>query len=444
MHTVRTIAAFLLLTLCAAAQKYPIVDLHASGSERFKPEQIIRATHLAVDKEKEIPLEEVRAAAERLVNSGVFKEVNYRHMAVPGGMKVEFLLKDKTNAEATELVPARFENIVWIPENAILPELIKRVPLFDGKVPVNGTVTDEVEEALQQTLAEMNVNVHVGSQLETKDENPIAVVFATDNVEIKITKVDFNGASNAALFELRPAANPLINAEFHRSAAESFGQHQLLDVYRKAGYLQAKIGSPQVAVLENKEGTTTVSLTYPVTEGIPYKFMGIRFVGNQAIQQNQLQELVHLKPRDFANGIELDETFDRVRREYARNGYMKMTLTPQPQFDDATRNVSFNAVIKEGTLYTMGELAVVGLTKEEEKKVRQDWHLRVGDPFDVTYLRKFLGAFDPEHWGGRKFVLEQSEGDQPNSIDVTLVVCQPDAPCNRKPDVLHKPEESKQ
>jgi outer membrane protein assembly factor BamA len=355
-------------------------------------------------------------------------------------MKVEFLLKDKTNAEAIEFVPAEFENIVWIPDSALVPELTKRVPLFDGKVPVNGTVGDQVADALQQMLAEQNVKAHVAMEMRTKDENPVAVVFSTDNVEIKITKVDFNGASNAALFELRPAANPLINSEFHRSAAEAFGQNQLLSVYRKAGYLQAKIGSPQIAVLENKEGATTVSLTYPVTEGVPYKFMGIKFTGNQALAEDRLQELVHLKPRDFANGVELDKTFDRVRAEYARSGYMKMTLTPQPQFDDANRNVTFNAVIKEGTLYTMGELAIVGLSKEEEKKVRQDWHLRVGDPFDVSYLKKFLGAFDPTEHGGRRFVIEQSEGDQPNSIDVTIILCQPGTACDRKPDILHKPD----
>src|SRR4051794_34247705 len=82
--------AVLALAVSADAQKYPIVKLTATGSERFLAEDILRSTGLTENRTKEIPLTAVQAAAEKLNASGVFAEVKYKHTEAPGGMKVEF------------------------------------------------------------------------------------------------------------------------------------------------------------------------------------------------------------------------------------------------------------------------------------------------------------------------------------------------------------------
>ena len=142
--------ALLLLALScvsgAQEKSYPILELHAQGSKLFSDEEIVKATGLRVDTKEEISLTKVREAAERLVDSGVFAEVNYQHTALRNGMKVQFTVQDKP---ADQFVPTRLGNFVWWPENQLVSELHSRLPLYGGRLPLGGSLADEVAAELE-------------------------------------------------------------------------------------------------------------------------------------------------------------------------------------------------------------------------------------------------------------------------------------------------------
>ena len=141
--------SLLVFSLAANAQQYPILELRAEGSKLFSSDDVLKATGLRVDPQKEIPLTYVREVAEKLVATGVFSEVNYQHTALRNGMKVEFILKDK---DPDQFVPARFENFVWWSETQLISELHTRVPLFTGQLPLGGNLSDEVASTLEALL----------------------------------------------------------------------------------------------------------------------------------------------------------------------------------------------------------------------------------------------------------------------------------------------------
>src|SRR4051812_28232838 len=104
----------------AQAQQYNVAEVRASGSKRFAEQDIVRASGIEKG-QRSLSLDQVKDAAAKLLALGTFIEVSYRHSAAPGGMKVEFVVKD-----SADFVPADFDNIVWLSPAELMAELRKR------------------------------------------------------------------------------------------------------------------------------------------------------------------------------------------------------------------------------------------------------------------------------------------------------------------------------
>ena len=64
------------------------------------------------------------------------------------------------------------------------------------------------------------------------------------------------------------------------------------------------------------------------------------------------------------------------------------------------------------------------------------WKLREGDPFDRSYVARFFN--EPrimQMFGGKPFVVEQSEGETEQTVDVSIVLCHPSG-CQPSPNAL--------
>jgi outer membrane protein assembly factor BamA len=425
----------------AAAQQYPIVELNASGSEFYPEKDILAYSGLAVDKTKPIPLSEVLSAAQKIVNSGVFKEVSYQHTKIPGGMRVTFLLKDK---EEEEFVPASFQNIVWLSAEELAKELHERVPLFTTHVPLSGSLKDEVAAALKDILAARNVSAHISAEAFTKTSGtPDEIQFSADDRTVMIGRVEATGVSPTFAAPVTAALKKLEGVPFQRSTIQNFAETNLRKVYAQKGYLKAAFTAPQHKVIEDKpNGETDVLITIPITEGREYQLAApLRFSGATVLKPADLERHVHSFPGLPMNADLLGYELRTLRTEYARRGYMHMTATPKPTFNEAAGTVTYDIVIKEGPLFRMGEVEVAGLSKDSEELIRNAWKLRPGDPFDLTYLTGFASQFKlPD---GAAYVIEQSEGAEPQTVDVTFVFCKQQAACKPVADQLREEEGEK-
>lgn len=426
------------------AGRYPIIELTTTGSERFDAEDILKSTGLKKDKTIETPLDDVKAAAQRLVDSGAFAQVSYRHMATPGGMKVEFELGDKDD---DQFVKCDFANIVWLPENDLLVELHDRVPLFNGTVPRDGTLADDVEKALQALLKERGVSATVADEhVDAINSDPATEVMAyrVADIDIKVAKVELTGASAEMQAEAQATSKQITGLIYNRTTVKRFIDHNLQNVYLKHGYLKAKFGERQITELPDSAGSTTnIAINIPVTEGGIYKWGGLRWTGNKAMLADSLTPYLHFDPGKVIDGVQLSKDVDKLRAHYASLGYLHMTLTPRPSFDDAASIANFDMPIKEGDLFSMGKFDVEGLDKGSAERMRQSWQLREGEPFDPAYLKEFFKKFRmPEN---SAYLVDEVEGERPKSVDVTIVFCAPKDPCKPKNETrLYTPPPSEE
>jgi outer membrane protein assembly factor BamA len=427
----------MLLSVCALAQQYPIAELRATGSKRFAEADILRASGLEKGK-REVPLAQVKDAASKLLGFGTFTEVSYKHTAIAGGMKVEFAVKD-----TEEFVPADFDNIVWLPLPELSAELHKRVPLFSGELPTStsGNLADEVAAALQGLLNERGVKTTISFVMASKrDAAMTSYVFTADEAEVKMGSLTVTGASAAFTPKLSAAIKDILGTHYQRSTLEAFIKHNLRSIYEHAGHLRAEFGQPQVAIATQKDNETIVAITLPVQEGRAYTFAGVQWSGNTMIGPNDLTAYIHQRVGQPVDGVQLAFDMMRVRMEYAQRGYMHMLLDFKPTYDETAGTVRYDAAITENELFNMGKLEIAGLAASSEERVRQRWRMREGDPYDAGYVKQF---FAEQFRLPRDviYVLEQSEGEAKNSIDLTLIFCKDGTKCLASaPNQLYIPD----
>jgi outer membrane protein insertion porin family len=410
--------------------QYPIAELVTSGSERYDADDILKYTGLKKDKTIETPLDDVKAAAQKLVDSGAFSQVDYKHTASTGGMKVEFIIGDKDD---DQFVKCDFANIIWLPEDQLLIELHDRVPLFNGTVPRDGTLADNVAKALQALLKERGVNGNVGNEhvdAINGDPSTEAMTYSVVDVDIRIAKVELTGASPAMQAEADRISKQITGLVYNRATVKKFIEHNLKNAFLKQGYMRAAFAAPQIKVLPASGATTNIELSIPVTEGRTYKLYSVKWTGNKAISSAALDTFLHVPPDVPLDGTRLAKDIDAIRVKYASFGYLHMTLTPKPTFDEASGIMHYEMVVKEGDLFSMGKFDVEGLDKSSTEKMRLAWQLREGDPFDPTYVTTFLKKFRlPE---GTGYLIDEAEGERPKSVDLTVLFCSPTDPCKPK------------
>jgi outer membrane protein insertion porin family len=408
---------FLLLLVSAlnssAQQRYKIADLRALGSQRYSSAEVTAASGL--QKGREFTLDEVKASAQKLIASGVFAEVAYRHSAAQSGMQVQFTVKD-----AVELLKVDFENLVWIPPQELSAQLRQRVPLFKGFTPFEGTLNDDLSAALQEILGTAGVKGHVSYRMQAVPGQKIrSLYFIVDDVDVKIAQVKIIGASTAFDTEVQKEANKVLGEDYVRGPIKYFADHSLRSVFASHGYLKAQLGDLQPTVLSTSGGTTKVGIEVPVELGKQYRLTGLKWSGASAISIEKLGSYLHLGSGVPVDGRQFDEDLARMRTQYERRGYMKTEVNALPSFDDAGGTVSYQIAILEGPQYKMGKLEVEGLAKNSAEKLRNAWKLREGEPYDRSYIADFLRTFQIP--AGASYNIEQEVNEESKVVDTTLV-----------------------
>ncbi|MCU1285193.1 MAG: hypothetical protein JWO13_1543 [Acidobacteriales bacterium] len=422
--------ALLACIASASAQKYPIVKLTASGSERYLAEDILHYTGLAENKSVDVPLAAVQAAAEKLNASGAFAEVKYQHTIAPGGMKVEFTLVDKDD---DQFVPCEFDNVVWLPEAELATELHNRVPLYNGTVPREGGMTDDVVAALQGLLKQRGVETNIVSSLQepTNTGSSETVQFRAVDLEVKVARFAVSGASSGLARELDAEGKRMIGLTYNRGTLNKFIEKNLRSVYLKRGYLRASFASPVIDVLPaapaGNSALVEVAISVPVMEGLAYRLGAMQWTGNKAVSAADLQSSLRAAPGQTVDGSALSRGENAIRAQYARLGYLHMLLTSEPTFDDAAHTVNYKYTVNEGDLFRMGKLEVEGRQPSAAAKIHLAWKLREGDPFDASYVRTFVA--DLKATANAPFIVEESEGEHAKTVDLTLIFCTSNQPC---------------
>jgi len=92
--------------------------------------------------------------------------------------------------------------------------------------------------------------------------------------------------------------------------------------------------------------------------------------------------------------VEVNKDLGSIRDFYDAHGYVKAQVSAKPQFNDSAATVLFAIHADEGNEYRMGTLEIEGVEKSATAHLLEAWKLHAGEPYDKTYLKKYLASLD--------------------------------------------------
>jgi outer membrane protein assembly factor BamA len=366
--------------LAGAADHYHLARVLVTGSERYREDDLVRATGLKVD--SQVTSEDLQNAANRLGNSGAFSSVQFLFKPAVGTKGVE---ADFQVADSETFLPAIFENFVWFSENELQQAVQQAVPLYNGRIPTSGNMSDEVNAALIHLLASKGLPSEVSSILAAEfGQLPSAYKFTVGNANLKIADVRVSGAAHMLPELLAKSLTPLKGKAYLRSDVLKVLEKNLAPLYRQHGYLKFAI----TGLTPKLEANDLVNVEVAVTEGDQYRLEGYTWSGNTLIKSEDLSRRITLKTGEPLNGLQLDRDLAQVKRLFGKFGREGVLINALPAFNGGT--VSYNFEVTEGALYHMGKLEIEGIAPEQAHKLAQGWKLGEGEPYDNTYVNQFL------------------------------------------------------
>jgi outer membrane protein insertion porin family len=386
-----------------AGQKIAKIDIE--GLQTLTVETVIATSGLKIG--DSFSVDATDAAAQRLVDSGLFKKVGYRTRNVGANVTITFQLEELKGQSST----VAFDNFIWFSDEELVAAIKREVPSFNGSAPDTGNTTEAIKKALQNLLTERKFEGQVEYNL-TEHEH----LFRVEGVSMKICALHFPGAQIVSEQKLVEATRSSMDKEYSRQSATIFSKYGLYPIYRELGHLRASFGAP-VAKPENSAGCEGVDLTIPVNEGSKYSWAKAEWSGNQVLSVAELDDALSIKPGEVANGKKFDKGLSEVQKAYGKHGHMEVRMNPQPEFDDTATKVIFKIAVNEGPPYHMGTVQFKGFSADDAFILGKRWALRSGQVYDQSYAGQFLR----EHAGeimSRMAKERQAQGKPLPNLDI--------------------------
>jgi outer membrane protein insertion porin family len=350
------------------------------GTRALTNEQLLRA--LAMKVGGSYTQQDLVDAANKLANSGMFAQVSYRFSTT----SAEFDLVDKPH-----LVPLRFENCVWATDEQMIGQLKKRVPLFIGEVPEEGTIVDEIGTQVEAVLAENGVKAKVQYMPFMENGSVTAMNYTILDPRIEVSAIRFVGASPKLAQALDDASKGILGKEYTRALLPSTEDPILKRVLEENGYLHGRFGDSSLSLAGAPgDSIVKVELTVPVEEGAQYRIASLAVKGDDPVALEAAKRLAQFKTGDVANMTTLRAELARLGGAYLVSGHMNAKVRAEPTYDETAHTVSFEIELVPGEVYKLSKLDLQGLDDAQKAKLLAIWRLNPGDVYDPTYAPSFL------------------------------------------------------
>lgn len=389
----RTLATALLaaLTLCAApalAQQdgKHVVKLERivfKGLQRVKEAEALEKTGLTVG--QSVSVDELDAVANKLLESGLFKGLDYSITGTTDKAVVTFTVSEQTWA-----MPVAFDNFVWFTDDELRDAIKRRVPAFDGTAPEGGNVAEQIKQALQDLLRERKIEGTVAYDFsEDPKTHKVEHLFAFKGPGLRVCKLNYEGARALSEEALIQKSGGIFDNDYSRAFVQSFVESNLVPLYGERGYLRASFSAPKVKPEKSDECEQGLAVSMYVDEGSIYVWSGAAWEGTQALTSQELDAALGMRAREVANVAKIEKGLASVRRALGRKGYLSPRVRSSREFDDENRSVTYRFQVEEGEQYRMGDLVIEGLSEADANNVRGRWSLLHGDVFDDSYPEQF-------------------------------------------------------
>jgi len=283
----------------------------------------------------------------------------------------------------------------------------------------------------------------------------------TEGPKVKIKSVDFVGNSKIkdSTLEKQMKENKthgmftfILGTGAYKADKYEEDADKVVSYYRDRGYIEARVGQPELKILEDSKDAKTrwVELRVPVTEGRQYRVGKLEFDGNKIVEARALRPLFKVEEGDIYSEKKIRKGFEKAKEVYGTGGYMEFTGYPDLAPRDGNANggspsssagpsapaapagpaaikgapiVDVTLRLQEGKQYFVNRITFTGNTTTRDNVIRREIRLVESGIFNTEALKysikrlNQLGYFKPLE--GDAIGVDKTPGAD-NKVDVKL------------------------
>lgn len=409
-------AAFAVVSFPVHAQQYVPKSIQFKGDPDHSSDELLAVSGLK--KGDVLTNAQMNDASKRLMDTGMFAGLNFKF----DGQDLVFSL-----TPATDLCQIRLENLPLASGKELDARLHELLPLYHGKVPAEGGLTESVRTALEKLLADQGIQATVSAianaGASTGGGGVIHFSIATPPVVVGPIRVkDASAPLDSGALEI---LTKLTGSPYDAVGSSGQISTYLDNYYHDKGYLEAAVE----AMAQNasvSDGAVRIPFEVSVQPGIQYRLSAVRLAPEMVVKQADFDRQASLHPGDIADGQHLIENWQFLNRQFHNHGYMKASIHPAPVFDRANRTVSFDVTADPGPVYTMGALSLENVSDDLRAMMTAAWKMPEGATFNEGAIMSFYGIDETVNPALRRVFTSASckftlrVNDDKRTVDVVL------------------------
>src|SRR3984893_14165280 len=262
----------------AAVSTAPLREIRTQGLKSLSESQV--AALIGLQTGAQVGKDDLQAAADKLVQSGLFAKVKYNFQSRTDGVALTF------HVEEAPRIPAYFDNLPWFADSELNDAIRAKLPFYDGTLPENGAVVDQAADALSQFLVTHGLQAAMEQQVASHPGGEGGVQLFRINAEaLHIAGVEFSDPALNSSPAVRQELPELLGKPYSRTSIDMFLTETIRPTFLQKGFLRANLGPPEVRLSgnPNKKLPEQIPVYVPVNPGAVYHWKGVEWTGNNVL-----------------------------------------------------------------------------------------------------------------------------------------------------------------
>jgi outer membrane protein insertion porin family len=399
-----------------------VEDVEIRGNRRIPRESVLYYVHSKPQDPFDLSL--AQRDLQSIIQMGLFDPLSTKLFVEDGprgGKIIIFLVREYPIIRAME-----YRGMKSATESEVLTRFKERHVQIGRESQFDPSKANSARLIIRELLAEKgHPDANVSVEVEEISATTVSLVFNVDEGKrVRVKEIEFVGARDGfSQGRLRGAMKLVKEAGLFSnfSSKDIYFKDKLMEDLERVkyflgtkGYLQSKIGEPQVVEagkvssglplpLFRKSGPG-LKISIPVEAGRRYKISRVEEKGVTIFMPGVVTAVSGLKVGDYADAKKLSENvYKGIKDLYGVQGYVQADVNPIPKFIDKTPEegeVEWTIEIEEGRQFTLRRLEFIGNTNTRDVVMRREVLLNEGDAYnkrywDLSMLRlNQLGLFD--------------------------------------------------
>ncbi|MCP4630723.1 MAG: outer membrane protein assembly factor BamA [bacterium] len=346
-------------------QREKIVEVRIKGNNRIEEDAIRRV--LKVKTGDVLNPKDISDEIKTVYKMGYFDDIRVETQSGPQGNIITFIITEKPTVRSLLV-----DGNTWVFDD---DEIKEELTLRKGSI-LNINIIQNDMRRIEELYKEKNFyNVKVGFKVYPKKDNQADIEYVIEEGDkLQIKKIEFQGNNAFSSGKLKRMMGTsekgllsfITNSGDLKQEQLTQDASRLTAFYHNNGYLQARVGEPEVIFEEDG-----IVVTIRLVEGSQFKVGTIAMAGDLIIPEDQLLEKIKISDEEYYNRETLRLDVIELTDIYSDEGYAYADIAPRIAENPEELVVDITFDINKGKQVYFEEIIIGGNTKTRDKVIRR-------------------------------------------------------------------------